>query len=47
MFAHLVPYIENNEIRPLLAGTYPLRDIEAAQRQFLTKHHMGNVVLIP
>ncbi|MBM7415575.1 MULTISPECIES: zinc-binding dehydrogenase [Nocardiaceae] len=47
VFANLVSYIEKDEIRPLLAGTFPLRDIEAAQRQFLTKEHVGSYVLIP
>lgn len=47
VFPNLVSYIENNEIRPLLAGTYPLRDIADAQRAFQEKHHAGKIVLIP
>jgi len=42
-----VSYIERNEIRPLIARTFPLRDIVAAQREFLLKRHTGKIVLIP
>ncbi len=47
VFPNLVGYIERGEIRPLVAATYPLSDIVAAQRAFLTKQHIGNIVLIP
>lgn len=47
VFPNLVSYIENGEIRPLLAGTFPLLQIAEAQRQFLLKRHVGNIVLIP
>ena len=47
VFPNLVSYIENGEIRPLLAGTFPLLKIADAQRQFLLKQHVGNFVLIP
>jgi NADPH:quinone reductase-like Zn-dependent oxidoreductase len=46
VFADVVSYIERGEIRPLLERTYPLRDIAAAQREFLGKRHVGNVVLL-
>ncbi|MEM7360611.1 MAG: zinc-binding dehydrogenase [Pseudomonadota bacterium] len=46
-FPNLVSYIEKNEIKPLLANTYPLADIVAAQTQFMLKQHVGNFVLIP
>jgi NADPH:quinone reductase-like Zn-dependent oxidoreductase len=45
VFANLVGYIEHSEIRPLVAATFPLRDIVAAQRIFLTKQHVGKIVL--
>lgn len=44
-FADLVGYIERGEIRPLLANTYPLRDVVAAQKEFIAKKHVGNIVL--
>jgi len=47
VFPNLISYIENNEIRPLVAGKYPLRQIVEAQKQFMEKDHFGNFVLIP
>jgi NADPH:quinone reductase-like Zn-dependent oxidoreductase len=47
VFPDLVSYIERGEIRPLLAKTFPLQDIVAAQREFLEKRHVGNFVLLP
>lgn len=44
---NLVSYIEAGEIRPLVAGTFPLQAIADAQREFLLKKHVGNFVLIP
>lgn len=47
VFANLVGYIERGEIRPLVAQTYPLSDIRRAQEDFLAKHFIGKLVLIP
>lgn len=47
VFPNLVRYIEKGEIKPLLDKTFPLSEIAEAQRQFLTKTHVGNFVLIP
>ncbi len=47
VFPNLVGYIERGEIRPLVAKTFPLQDIAEAQREFLEKRHVGNLVLIP
>lgn len=47
VFRNLVLYIERGEIRPLLAKTFPLKDIVQAQQEFLKKTHLGNFVLIP
>jgi len=47
VFTNLVGYIERNEIRPLVANTYPLNDIKKAQEDFLTKKYIGKLVLIP
>lgn len=47
VFPNLISYIENGEIRPLLAATYPLDQIAAAQRAFQEKHHIGKIVLLP
>ena len=45
VFGNLVGYIERGEIKPLIAATYPLADIVAAQEAFLTKRHVGKIVL--
>jgi alcohol dehydrogenase len=42
-----VRYIEQGEIQPLLAKTFPLTAIAEAQREFLEKKHVGKFVLIP
>ena len=47
VFPDLVSYIENGEIRPLLAKTFPLDQIADAQREFMEKKHIGKFVLIP
>ena len=47
VFENLVRYIEAGEITPLVAATYPLAEIEAAQRNFLTKSFVGKLVLVP
>ncbi|MEM0944014.1 MAG: zinc-binding dehydrogenase, partial [Pseudomonadota bacterium] len=46
-FADLVGYIERGEIRPLLAETYPLSEFHAAQKAFINKAHIGNIVVLP
>ncbi len=45
MFKDLVGYIERGEIRPLLAETYPLAKLQAAQEAFIAKKHIGNIVV--
>ncbi len=47
VFPDLIGYIERGEIRPLLAGTYPLSEIARAQEAFGHKRHIGNLVLLP
>jgi NADPH:quinone reductase-like Zn-dependent oxidoreductase len=47
VFPNLVSYIAKGEIKPLLAKTFPLKDIVAAQKEFTEKKHVGKFVLIP
>ncbi len=47
VFPNLIGYIERNELRPIVAKTFPLERIADAQREFLEKRHVGNFVLIP
>jgi NADPH:quinone reductase-like Zn-dependent oxidoreductase len=47
IFEKLVGYIENNEIRPLVAEKFPLSEIKKAQEEFLNKKHIGNFIILP
>ena len=47
VFPNLISYMEKGEIRPFLAGKYPLSEIVQAQKDFLEKKHVGKLVLIP
>jgi NADPH:quinone reductase-like Zn-dependent oxidoreductase len=47
VFENLVGYIEADEIKPLVAQTFPLNEIGAAQEQFLAKKFTGKLVLVP
>ncbi len=47
VFTDLIGYIERGEIRPLLAASYPLSDLHAAQQAFIDKRHTGNIVVLP
>jgi len=47
VFRSLIGYIERQEIRPLVSAIYPLRNIAAAQMAFLSKQHVGKIVLVP
>ncbi|WP_343079160.1 alcohol dehydrogenase family protein [Ostreiculturibacter nitratireducens] len=45
--ARLVKLIERGLVRPQLAATFRLRDLHDAQRAFLAKKHVGNIVVEP
>lgn len=47
IFPQLVSYIEQGQLQPLVAKTFPLEQIMNAQQEFLKKNHVGNFVLIP
>ena len=44
---NLINYIEQGEIKPALAATYPLEQLHEAQETFIMKQHTGNIVVIP
>ena len=44
---NLIRYIENCDIKPALAASYPLAELHAAQTAFIEKKHTGNIVVIP
>jgi len=41
----LVRYIEDGEIRPLIAAVYPLVELKAAQKAFLEKQYVGKIAI--
>lgn len=45
VFANLVSYLESGDVQPLVAATYPLTEIVAAQKAFLEKRHTGKIIL--
>ena len=47
VFPDLVGYLQRGEIRPLISRQYPLPDIVAAQQDFLSKKHVGKIILVP
>ena len=47
VFADLVGYIERKEIVPILAAAYPLAELREAQRKFIGKKFVGNIVVQP
>ncbi len=47
VMTRLVGYIEAGEVKPVLAATYPLEELHAAQTAFIQKAHTGNIVVIP
>lgn len=47
VFPDLIGYLERGEIRPLVSKQYALREIVAAQEDFLSKKHVGKIILVP
>ena len=45
VFSNLVRYIENSEIRPVVARSYPLDLLRSAQEAFMEKKHVGAIVI--
>ncbi|WP_162893202.1 alcohol dehydrogenase family protein [Microbacterium halotolerans] len=46
-FRRLAGYIDDGTIRPLLDRTFPLSDFHEAQRTFMGKTYIGNLVVVP
>ncbi len=44
---NLIRYIEDREIKPLVAETFPLSEVHRAQEVFLQKKFVGKLVLLP
>ncbi|NOD64835.1 zinc-binding dehydrogenase [Ruegeria sp. HKCCD6109] len=45
LFSRAVQLISTGALRPLLAASYPLRDLHKAQEAFIAKAHTGNIVV--
>lgn len=45
VFGNLVNYVVRGEIRPMVAATFGLEEIHAAQAAFARKEHVGNMVI--
>ena len=43
--ARLVKLIEGGKLKPMLAQSFPLRDLARAQQAFMAKKHTGNIVV--
>ena len=43
--ARLVRLIENGKLQPMLALSFPLKDLAKAQQAFMAKKHTGNIVV--
>lgn len=44
-FDKLMEYINGDKIAPLLAATFPLKDLHIAQQAFIDKKYIGNIVV--
>ncbi|MGH1576777.1 alcohol dehydrogenase family protein [Planktotalea sp.] len=44
---NLISYIEAGDIKPALAASYPLEQLQQAQIAFTEKNHTGNIVVLP
>lgn len=45
LFGELVEAIESGRIQPVVAASFPLEHLHAAQEMFLDKRHVGNIVI--
>lgn len=45
LFGELVSSIENGQIAPVVAATFPLHQLPAAQEMFSAKRYVGNIVI--
>ncbi|MCE2029400.1 alcohol dehydrogenase family protein [Sessilibacter corallicola] len=46
VFENIIKYIESHEIKPMVSKTYPLHEIQQAQKDFMAKKFTGKLVLI-
>ena len=46
-FLRLVAHASSGALKPLVSQTFPLAEIANAQEEFLSKRHLGKIVLLP
>jgi NADPH:quinone reductase-like Zn-dependent oxidoreductase len=46
-FESVLAHVLAGRVKPLLAATYPLSEIRAAQEKFMSKDFFGNIVVLP
>lgn len=46
VFTNLVDYVERGEVTPVIARTFPLEELAAAQAAFMTRRHAGAIVIV-
>lgn len=46
-FDNIIKYIENKDLRPMVANSYELKNIHKAQEDFLSKKFVGKLILYP
>ena len=44
-FDRVLAHIESEKLKPVLAKTYPLKELAKAQLSFMRKNHVGNIVV--
>lgn len=47
VFENIISYIENGDLMPMIARSYPLQKIQEAQQDFISKKFVGKLVLFP
>jgi len=47
VFENLIRYIEAAELQPLIAASWPLSQLPAAQQRFVAKDFVGKLVVVP
>lgn len=47
VFENLIRYIEAGELQPLIAASWPLSQLPAAQQRFVAKDFVGKLVVVP
>jgi NADPH:quinone reductase-like Zn-dependent oxidoreductase len=47
VFEHIVRYLDEGRLQPVVAARYALRDLVEAQRAFMAKRFVGKIAVLP